>query len=659
MKRSFLIIYSFILIPVLYSQENPIQVSDFIENNIENSLTTDETEPDYESIVTELENLRNNPVNLNNAQITELERFWFLNDFQVQSLLDYRKSVGQIQSIYELNYVFGFSEKIIDLLGPLVVIGENQFSDSVQVQKTKSWNEILLRTTWKNNSNKSYKGSPVQLYSRLKGNTGNKINYCLLAEKDAGEEFAHGSNGAGFDFYSGFLQFNSKSVFKNIIVGDYRARAGQGLLIWNGYSTGKSAAILSLCKRNQGISGNASKDEYNFLRGVATVASYKNLSLTLFASDKQLDGSLDSVENTLGLYSISTIGYHRTNTEILRKGNIREQLFGSMMNLHANRVNLGLNWLHTQYEYPFLPSDEPYKLHSFTGKTCNGVSADYRFLFQKIQFYGEAALSNNSIATLHGINFLVSSKFNGTLFYRNYPVSYYSPYSNTISENTSAANEKGVFAGFSWQTPWELFITAYSDIYSFPWLSYYANQPIQGKETTAEINFSPVAGIELVLRYHFEQKGKNYYNESDALNRINDFQKQNLRIQGRFPLSETSKLTTRFEWCQSGFTNINYNKGYLVFTDFNFQPLKSTSMSCRYTFFNIEDFDARIYAYESDVLYSFSVPSYSGNGQKIYLVIKHQFGDNLTAWLRYEFTQKFDLDSENTQGVKGQVIVKF
>ena len=54
----------------------------------------------------------------------------------------------------------------------------------------------------------------------------------------------------------------------------------------------------------------------------------------------------------------------------------------------------------------------------------------------------------------------------------------------------------------------------------------------------------------------------------------------------------------------------------------------------RYVLFNIPDYDNRIYAYENDVLYAYSIPSYYGKGSKVYLVAKCNIIRNLDFWLR-------------------------
>ena len=62
----------------------------------------------------------------------------------------------------------------------------------------------------------------------------------------------------------------------------------------------------------------------------------------------------------------------------------------------------------------------------------------------------------------------------------------------------------------------------------------------------------------------------------------------------------------------------------------------------RYALFETEDYDSRIYAYEPDVLYAFSVPAHYGSGQRYMLVVKYRFHRELSAWLRFSETAYFD-----------------
>ena len=94
---------------------------------------------------------------------------------------------------------------------------------------------------------------------------------------------------------------------------------------------------------------------------------------------------------------------------------------------------------------------------------------------------------------------------------------------------------------------------------------------------------------------------------------------------------------TRFEtvWLKRAETNT----GYLFYMDVIYQPLeKPFSGSIRYALFNTYDFATRIYAYERDVYYTYSVKPYFGKGRKVYLNLKYRFKRIFTFVFRIENT---------------------
>jgi hypothetical protein len=76
--------------------------------------------------------------------------------------------------------------------------------------------------------------------------------------------------------------------------------------------------------------------------------------------------------------------------------------------------------------------------------------------------------------------------------------------------------------------------------------------------------------------------------------------------------------------------------GYMVLHDIVYQPLsKPVSFSFRYALFDTDGFNTRIYAYENDVLYSFSIPAYSEKGSRTYLTVKYNLTRKIDLWFRY------------------------
>jgi hypothetical protein len=47
------------------------------------------------------------------------------------------------------------------------------------------------------------------------------------------------------------------------------------------------------------------------------------------------------------------------------------------------------------------------------------------------------------------------------------------------------------------------------------------------------------------------------------------------------------------------------------------------------------DWNARIYAYENDVLYAFSILPYTGRGSRVYGMVKWDVARGVDLWVRY------------------------
>jgi len=85
------------------------------------------------------------------------------------------------------------------------------------------------------------------------------------------------------------------------------------------------------------------------------------------------------------------------------------------------------------------------------------------------------------------------------------------------------------------------------------------------------------------------------------------------------------------------------SRGLIFFQDLNFKSKHAPlSFSIRLALFDCPDFQSRIYAYERDVLYAFSIPAYQGIGSRYYLLMRWKISNALDLWLRYDRTSYLD-----------------
>ena len=55
----------------------------------------------------------------------------------------------------------------------------------------------------------------------------------------------------------------------------------------------------------------------------------------------------------------------------------------------------------------------------------------------------------------------------------------------------------------------------------------------------------------------------------------------------------------------------------------------------RYALFDINGFDARIYALETDLPYAYTYFSYNGRGNRFYIMVNYDINKKLECWVRY------------------------
>jgi hypothetical protein len=112
--------------------------------------------------------------------------------------------------------------------------------------------------------------------------------------------------------------------------------------------------------------------------------------------------------------------------------------------------------------------------------------------------------------------------------------------------------------------------------------------------------------------------------------------RQSFRLQFSQKLDQqfTVRGRTEMVWVQTPFTNAK-ETGFLTYFDCVYKPLGSKlSGNCRLQYFETDSYDSRIYAYENDVLYGFSIPAFYGKGYRYYLNLNYDISKKLTTWFR-------------------------
>ena len=122
------------------------------------------------------------------------------------------------------------------------------------------------------------------------------------------------------------------------------------------------------------------------------------------------------------------------------------------------------------------------------------------------------------------------------------------------------------------------------------------------------------------------------------LNRMENNTRQQIRFHIETIVSPTLSLRNRVEWVQYQLQYGKTTHGFLMFQDVVMAQTRHLKIIGRLMYFDAQDYDARVYAYENDMQYSYSVPSFQNRGTRFYILTKYKLKRNIDIWTRFSRT---------------------
>ncbi len=659
----------YLIITTNFSQAQDYPRTEFnLEKLTDEIFPVQDLDLNYEELYENLAQLLTNPIDLNQASAEELRSIMILRETQVEEFIRYRSEQGNLLSIYELQALPGFDLETIYKLIPFTIvrdpsstIGQNFLKRVlneknnyliIRYERTLEDKRGFLSDT---DSSSRYAGSPDKLYSRFRINHTGDYSFGFTIEKDAGESYNWNpqTKQYGFDYNSVHAQILNKGRVKNLIIGDFQAQFGQGLLLGGGFGMGKgSESITTIRRSNLGFIPYTSINEFGYFRGAAITSSlFKNLNLSGFMSRLNRDGRITSSEITEDINSISslgTTGFHRTPAEFHSRKTINETNYGLILNYRQKSLDGGL-MLHTTYfSAPIYRTTTPYNQFVFNGNQNINVGLFLNYTFGNFTFFSEAAKTVHfgSAITLGTLG-SISTKLDVSLLYRNFSKDFHSFYSNAVSESSLPQNESGFYWGMKYLFSRKYSLSGYIDLFQFPWLRYRSYNPSVGSEWLLRFNYNPSKSVSLFIQAREESKFRNIPEESN-LYQTGNGSKKNFWFNVDYAATHRISLKTRAQ-----FSNYSLNtartKGFSLVQDVNVDVGRFT-FSTRYALFDTDDYDNRQYVYERDVWLAFSFPAYSGVGVRSYVMVQYKLNQKIDLWLRWARTSYTDRDRIGSGG---------
>lgn len=614
------------------------QIIEYIAENVAEDL-------DYSEIAERLNFYKEHPLNINKADKEQLKGLFFLSHVQINNLISHRIENGLLQNVLELQSIDGFDNEAAQWLMNFVVLDPPDLLNGIDIKDllNKSGHDLMIRFGQilekqdgfikSSSGGPVYSGSALRVFTRYRYDYANKIFASLNMEKDAGESFLKDSH-KGFDFYSANIFLKGERLVKKLVAGDYSLQFGEGLTMWSGLGFGKGVAFTTVAKQDLGLRPYSSVNESSVLRGISATLGSEKFITTPFISYKKLDASLSDDGGEISSIIIS--GLHRTDTELKNKSAAKQLVYGLNSRYASSGLTLGFTAYRTELNIPIAKGESLYERYNFSGSSLTNIGLHYSYTYRNTYFFGEAAHSLSSgSAFLNGLLSSISNQVSLAVLYRNYARNYHSFFNQGLSESTNAANEKGIYAGLTIKFNNKFELVGYFDYFRFPWLKFRVDAPSQGHELLAQLTYSLNKKFKVIGRFKHQLKEENA-EELNPTGGLESVDKQNCRIEISYKLNNSFSLRNRAEVSiyKKGESRNEY--GFISYQDIIYDPLNSRiSGNIRFGIFDTSGSNSRIYSYENDVLYGYSIPAYQGQGLRCYINGRYTVKKGIDLWLRY------------------------
>lgn len=639
MKRLLIPFLWLFMLPLSTFPQSAMSWDEFVEYVTQHTdlSSSDDEESDHEEWLDRMEDLQQMhlaPLNINTASKHDLLTLPFLTERQASDIRDYIEKYHGMRTLYELVLVPSlhvFERRILPLF---VYAGTTEeFQPKVSTLKQMldaqrhEWTTRIDLPLYHRKGflvEDGYRGARLYNRTRYAFSATHHLQASLRMERDAGER--------GIDSYGGQVMLKDFGHLETLVVGDFKASFGEGLVLNQSFSMGKGSLLT---QASQGIKAHTGFDEHQFLRGVGVTLRWGDVHLSTFASHRRWDATLHD-DHTVK--SLITSGYHRTDTEQQKKGNVHAHMWGADLTWRHQGWHAGATGYFLHTSLPLNPGTTPYRQIYPHGSRFGAMGIHYGYAAYRWALRGETAYSTErgGLATLHTLSWQPVSRYRLAASQRFYSYRYYSFFASSLSDNTRVQNETGATLRMD-ATPIDgLQLSAYADFFYNPWPRYGLTHSSQGMEFASTAHYTLNRRNSLIARYSF--KDKEYSSGRQMHHR--------LRLQWK------CQSSSQLLWQTSAMMHVlKGSQGVALGETLRYG--QSSSQALRFAasaiYFYTTDYNSRISLYEPHVSGALSIPSCYGHGLRLAGTLQGRlFSDCLLLELRYGFTGYFDRSTQSS-----------
>ncbi|MBN1479551.1 helix-hairpin-helix domain-containing protein [candidate division KSB1 bacterium] len=596
--------------------------------DVEKLLDGEYESQDQSALVEYLESLLENPINVNEASARELSTLPWLSSTVAIRIVHYRYKKGAFNSVDDVKKVRGVT-KVFQEIRPFLTVGKRRLSYHMSGR-----HRIVFRAEdSKAFQQNIYLGSKEKMLNSVKGMISNHVQFGLLSEKDAGEQFLD-------DLRTGHLLIDVPFLPTRICIGHFSAGFGRGLVFGGPYRMNGGSDVLSPAKQTgRGIVPYLTVTENKAFWGVALSSRQKLFELHAFTSTQKRNAR---IENGL-VFSLPQSGLHRTINELETYRQLDENVRGFSLEMNVNRGGRIGGALQTCfYKYPFSKKGGPDQ-YDFYGSSNRVLGVYFDQTVASMNIFAEIAQSESrGRALIIGLCYDWAT-FDFVSFYRWYEKNFQNFYAQGFGKSATTSNESGFYFGLRYQVCDGTTVLISFDQYKSMWPQRFDPMPGSGCDALCYLECRFSSQLCVSVRYRTTTK---YTGETEADQYGNLFReihrpsKSNLRLQMDYKATKKIQSRSRLELSlyseHECMLNRQQKAGILLYQDFRWQFHRLCRVQTRWTFFDAPAYDVRLYQYENDVPGVMRIKMLNGRGARWYIVASLQLAQHLQVHVKYE-----------------------
>lgn len=550
---------------------------------------TDGSTEDFETLVDGLLSQMADPIALNDKDYDALSGLPFLSEEQASNIL-LKAGDMPYHSLYELQLVSGLKDYEIRNLLPFVKTGEPQ-PEPFYWREMGAYgrHDVSLRTDVRNIEDYD---SPDPVYLQV------KYGYQFRRQVAAGVTVRRPAAGSWQDLqYGGYVQLSNIGHLKRLVGGCYQARFGQGLVTNHFFHTGKSSRVMQLGGDRQGLSkvSSAGSERYQGVGATFTAGRHTEVS---------------------GWYSVDN-------------NRVWHHAIGANVNMNFNHLRVGVTVMEHLYSDSLPVRNAYYNQGYFRGKRQCVVGADIKYSWRRLLLFAEAAAAENStwgVGAIGGMRWTPLPDLGLVALYRYYSPTFDNRYGYAFSEGSRLGDEQGGYAGVEYKGIRRWRLAAYGDVFHFQGPKFGIRQP----RTT---------GYEVLTQAEY-LSSEHYVLMQLRSRRKGTIDTHRARAEWNYTLGNW-RLRTRGDASlvcyNDGSAPMGYGVSICQDVEYHVQAIPIV-LQLRLQGFDVQDWNNRIYTYENDVLYAFSIPATYGRGGRWYINARYRINDQLSLYARVSET---------------------